>query len=410
MKVLVDLGPVRRRPAFRRLWIGSTVSAVGGQFTVFAAMYAVWTLTHSTLAVGSLGIVTAIPLLVIALVGATFIDSVDRAALARWVNIGQIGTALGLAAAAAAGSVVSIMLLTAGGAGLGALGGPARRALIPSVVPRGELGAAYALNSLSFQVAMLVGPGLAGLLAGQVGVPTCFVVDAVSFGAGLLGLRGLRTAASTDTAARGYRAALDGLRFAAHTPVVRGALLCDLGATALAMPMALFPAINQARFGGDPETLGLFTTAVAVGGVLGSALSGTITRRSRPGLAMTACALTWGAALTVAGLATLLPVLLIALAVAGMADTWSVVSRGTVIQSGTPDHLRGRISALEQVIGAGGPDVGNFRAGVVAALAGAGPAMAIGGLSCVAAVAVVMARVPQLRAYRSELSRPVHAA
>lgn len=189
----------------------------------------------------------------------------------------------------------------------------------------------------------------------------------------------------------------EGLAFARRTPAVAGALLLDLAATVLAMPVAPFPALNQQRFGGAPATLGLFTTALAVGGVAGSLLSGTVTRRSRPGLVMTACAATWGIALAAAGRATSLGVVLATIAVAGLADTWSVISRTTLVQSATPERLRGRISALEQVVGIGGPDLGGFRAGAVAAVTGPSAAMTLGGLTSLGAVGPIGATIPSLR-------------
>jgi len=401
MKLLLDPRPVRENSAFRRLWIGSSLSAFGSQFTTFAATWAVWRLTGSTVAVGALGLAGAVPWLVVALVGMAFIDSVDRARLARTVTIGQIVTSVALAGAAHLRSVAAILALVAVNASLSALGAPARRALIPGLVSGDRLAAALALNSLAFQASMLLGPAMAGLVTASTSVEICFLVDAASFVAALIGLGGLHVPPKKPGAARGVRAVLDGIGFAARRPVIRGALLSDLSATALAMPIALFPALNQERFGGTAATLGLFTTAMAVGGVVATALSGTVTHRSHPGLVMTLCAGTWGAALMLVAFATNLAVLLAALAIAGAADTWSVVSRGTLIQSATPDEQRGRISAIEQVVGIAGPNVGNFRAGAIAPLLGAGPAMAAGALTCMVASGLIYIVNPQLRRYRT---------
>lgn len=397
MSVLVDVTPLRESPAFRRMWIGSSASAIGSQFTSFAAVFAIWELTRSTLAVGALGLARAVPLVAVALVGTAFIDGLDTATLARTTTAGQVVTALGLALAAHLRSVPLIVALTVVSASLGALGGPARRALVPALVPGRRLGAAYALNAVSFQVSILVGPALAGAVTAWAGVVACFAIDAVSFVASLVGLKGLSAAPDPAVQAKGLQAVLDGLAFTVAHPAVRGALLADLAATVLAMPMALFPAINDERLGGGPVTLGLLSTAVAVGGVAGSMLSGVITTRDRPGLVMTWCTVAWGAALATAGLVSSLVALFGALAVAGAADTWSVVSRTTLVQSTTPDALRGRVSAIEQVVGVGGPDVGNARAGLVGSLLGPGPALVIGGLSCLAAATLVAWLTPELR-------------
>jgi MFS family permease len=403
--LVVDVAPLRMSPAFRRLWAGSLVSGIGGTFTTFAAMYAVWHLTRSSVQVGLLGLVSAVPLVGMALLGTAFLDGVDRARLARRVTIGQIATAACLALAAHVGSVPAIILLTAAHASLGAVGGPARRSLVAGLVPTSQLSAAFALNGLAFQAAILIGPALAGVVTAGWNVSVCFLVDAVSFLAALVGLRGL-TAVADASSARGLGAALEGLAFARRTPVVGGALLCDLAATVLAMPVALFPALYQQRFGGSPATLGLLTTALAVGGIAGSLLSGAVTRRSRPGVVMTACAATWGIALAAAGEATSLGVLLAMIALAGLADTWSVISRTTLVQTATPERLRGRISALEQVVGIGGPDLGGFRAGAVAAVIGPGAAMTLGGLTCLGAVGLITLTVPSLRTHHTSRRVP----
>lgn len=399
MKVLADITPLRTSPAFRNLWLGGAVSAVGGQFNSFAAMYAVWHLTGSSLMVGLLGLASGVPLIVIALVGSMFIDGVDRAALARRATIGQLFTSLLMAWAVLQQWVTVLILLTAVAAGLGALSGPSRRALTPTVVRKGELAAAYALTSLAFQVSMLIGPVLAALVATWLSLPMCFVIDAATFLVALAGLHDLHRPPEDASTDRGIRAAVAGFRFAASEPVVRGALLCDLLATLLAMPFALFPALNHDNFDGSAQTLAWFTTAVAVGGVAASALSGVITHRERPGLVMVVCATCWGGALVVAGTSQVLVLTLAMLALSGAADTWSVTSRTTLVQSATPDRFRGRLSALEQVVGIGGPNLGNFRAGAVGNVIGAGPAMSLGGLTCVLAITGIAATGRGMRDY-----------
>jgi hypothetical protein len=136
---------------------------------------------------------------------------------------------------------------------------------------------------------------------------------------------------------------LDGLAFLGRTPVIRGALLTDLATTVLSMPISLFPLINAERFDGNPRTLGLFLTAIAVGGVAASLFSGTFTRFPRPGLVMLGGSATWGAALTLFGISPNRWVGLAFLVIAGAADTVSVVSRSTVVQMHTPHELLGRV-------------------------------------------------------------------
>jgi predicted MFS family arabinose efflux permease len=141
-----------------------------------------------------------------------------------------------------------------------------------------------------------------------------------------------------------------GLRFLVSSPTVRAALLTDLAATVLSMPMSLFPLINAERFGNNPRTLGLFLTAIAVGGVVASAFSGTFTDLPRPGLVMLGASAAWGVALALFGLTPNPRIGLAFLALAGAADTVAVVSRSTIVQLHTPDALLGRVAAAEQIV------------------------------------------------------------
>ncbi len=192
----------------------------------------------------------------------------------------------------------------------------------------------------------------------------------------------------------GLRGVADGLAFLVREPSVRGALLTDLAATVLAMPISLFPLVNAERFGGDPRTLGLFLSAIAVGGVIASVLSGTFTRLPRPGLVMVCGSITWGLAFALFGLVHGPWTGLAFLALAGAADTVAVVARGTIVQLNTPDALLGRVSAAEQIVGQAGPDVGNMRAGIVAGLTSGTTSLVTGGLLCIAAVAAVAVTTP----------------
>ncbi len=272
----------------------------------------------------------------------------------------------------------------------GALGGPIARTFLPHLLAPEQRGAGLALNHISFQASMLVGPAAGGLVVGWTGVAGCYLIDTVTFLAALYGVIGLpRLPATGERLGAGLHAVGKGLRFLWHDRVVRGALLTDLAATVLAMPISLFPLVNAARFDGNPRTLGLFLTSVAVGGVLASLLSGAFTRWGRPGTVMLGAATVWGAALAMFGLVTSPWPSLACLVVAGAADTVAVVSRATVVQLRTPDALMGRVAAAEQIVGQAGPDLGNLRAGLVAGAFSGPVALVSGGVLCVVAVAAI---------------------
>ncbi|WP_277050479.1 MFS transporter [Ruania albidiflava] len=400
---VLDLSPLRASRPFRDLWLGSSASALGGQFVTVAVLYQVWELTGSAFWTGAIGLVRAVPLIVFGLVGGTLADATDRRRIVRWTTAAQLVTAGGLAAQALAQvqSLVLLLALVGAQATFGALGVPARRALPPRLLPLAQVPAGIALQHLSFQVSMLVGPALAGIVIAELGLTWAFGVQAVTFVLAWLGVLRLPHLPPDAGADRpGLAAMVAGVRLVLRRPVLRGSLATDLFATILAMPISLFPLVNEVRFGGSASTLGFFLSAVAVGGIVAGLLSGTVTRARRAGLVQLAAAGSWGLALAGFGLAEPLWLALGLLAVAGAADTISVVIRAAMVQLDTPDSHRGRVSAVESVIGQAGPDVGNFRGGVVAGLTSAPLALVSGGLACVLGVAFVGWRNRGLRDYR----------
>ncbi|GJF31484.1 MFS transporter [Kitasatospora sp. NE20-6] len=398
--MLIDVTPLRSSPPFRRLWIGQTLSAFGGRMTLVAVMFQVWQMTESPTWTGAVGLAQAVPLVALGLFAGSLVDRVDRRKFYLLAIGGQAVCSLLLAFQGFLGHVpaAGVLGLVALQSCFGAGSGPASRTFVPHLLPEHQLAAGLALRRIAFQGAMLFGPVLGGSIAGGPGVGVCYLIDALTFIAALHGASGLpRTDPGDEPARSGLRGVLDGLAFLARTPVIRGALLTDLATTVLSMPISLFPLVNAERFGGNPRTLGLFLTAVAVGGVAASLFSGTFTRFPRPGLVMLGGSATWGAALTLFGLLPDPWAGLALLVVAGAADTVSVVSRSTVVQMHTPHELLGRVSAAEQIVGQAGPDVGNMRGGLVADATSGAAAIVSGGLLCLGAVVLVSATTTDLR-------------
>ncbi|MFJ9588295.1 MFS transporter [Streptomyces acidicola] len=398
--IWLDVTPLRSSPPFRRLWIGQTLSGLGSQMTAVAVMFQIWQTTGSTAWTGAVGLAQAIPLVTLGLLAGSVVDRVDRRKFYLLTTGGQAVCSLLLALQGFVGNVPvgGVLLLVAAQSCFTAGGGPASRTFIPHLLPEHQLAAGLALRRIAFQGAMLAGPALGGLITGGLGVGTCYVIDAVTIAAAFHGAFGLpRMKPGGEPARPGLRGVLDGLAFLVRTPVIRGALVTDLATTVLSMPISLFPLINSERFGGNPRTLGLYLTAIAVGGTIASLLSGTFTRLPRPGLVMLGGSAAWGAALTLFGMSPDPWTGLAFLVLAGAADTVSVVSRGTIVQMHTPNELLGRVSAAEQVVGQAGPDIGNLRGGLVADATTGTTALISGGLLCLGAVAMVGATTPGLR-------------
>ncbi|MEW2419737.1 MFS transporter [Streptomyces nigra] len=399
-RALIDVGPLRGSPVFRRLWIGRTVSVFGGFMTMVTVLYQVWDMTHSAVWSGAVGLAQVIPMVVVGLLAGSWVDRGDRRRIYLIATVGQAVCALLLAAQGFTGGVpvAGVLVLVAASSCFGAIGGPAAGVFVPRLLPKEQVAAGLALNQVSGQAMMLLGPALGGLFLGWFGVGACYLLDALTFACAFYGAFGLPALPPEGEPSRaGVRGVLDGVRFLTGHRVVRGALITDLAATVLAMPVSLFPLVNAERFGGDPRTLGLFMSAVAVGGVTATALSGPVTRLGRPGLVMLCGAGTWGVALALFGLVSDPWTGLALLAVAGGADALSVVSRVTIVQTRTPDALLGRVTAAEQIVGQGGPHLGNLRGGLVAGWTSGATALVLGGLLCVLAVTYVGTTTPELR-------------
>ncbi|RST08817.1 MFS transporter [Streptomyces sp. WAC07149] len=416
----LDTRPLRGSRAFRDLWIGTSVSQLGGQMANVAVLAQVWDLTGSPLGTGAIGIATALPMLLFGLLGGTLADAVDRRAVVRATTAGQLLASAGLCAQAAAGNrnVVVLLALVAVGTGCGALGAPARRTLPVRLLPGDQVAAGLALANVSFQAAMLAGPALAGLVIAGWGFPAAYAAQAAATAVSVLtvlrlpamrpeGATASSSSSSSSSGSSGHRPRRGGWRFVLRRPTLWGSMATDLSATLLAMPVALFPLVNEVRFGGNPQTLGLFLSAVAVGGITAGLLSGTVTRRRRGGLVQLSAAAVWGLALTGFGLAGPLWLALGCLAAAGAADTVAVITRSALVQLETPDAYRGRVSSVEHVIGVAGPELGNFRGGLLASATSAPFALVLGGLTAALAVAAVSAANAPLRAYRTPQPAPV---
>jgi len=412
VKLLADLSPLRESPAFRRIWAGSTLSAVGGAMTSFALTLQVWDLTRSTAAVGLIALATLLPLLAAGLFGGALIDAVDTrrlvlgctSALAAvsalltvqaWLGLDQVGLLYALAAVQSA---------------FGAVNAPGQRSLTTALLPARQMAPAQALQRISFQVMMIAGPAVAGLVAGapHLGLRGCYLIDTVSFGCALYGVGSVPRSLARENSPSGQveRSLLSsvaaGFSFIGRTPVLTGAFLTDVCATFFGLPTSLFPALNTERFGGDPRTLGLFTAAVGVGGMVTAVLSGPLKHVTRQGAAMLVGAAIWGAAFAVFAVAHSLWLTLLALGVAGAADTITVVARGTIVSIVTPPAFRGRVMAADYVVGAGGPQLGSVEAGAVGSLTTPVISALSGGLLVVACTAAIAVALPAFRRYRMD--------
>ena len=401
-RIAVDITPLRR-PEFRRVWAGNAVSFIGYQLTAVAIPVQMYQITHSSFWVGLLGIAALVPLLVFALWGGAIADVMDRRILLLISSFVVWGATLALMAQAlAAVRSPALLLALIGVQSVGfAVSAPTRSAIVPRLVPAGLVPAANTLNFTASNVGSIIGPLIAGVVIARWNLAVAYAIDAVLFTVALwaaFGLPALRPLGESP-AGRGLRAVLDGLRFIAAAPVLWLSFAIDIVAMVLAMPRALFPELAATRFG-DEAYAGWLFAAIAIGSVIGGVCSGWIGRVRRQGLALVVAVVGWGLAVAAAWFASALWLMVLLLAVAGFADLVSAVYRQTIVQLYAPDEMRGRLQGVFTAVVAGGPRLGDLRAGATAAGLGPGIAWAGGGLAC-AVVAVLLAVLfPALLRYR----------
>jgi hypothetical protein len=414
----LDISPLRDSVPYRALWLGQLLSQVGSQMRYVAVPYQVFRITGSTVAVGLIGLVEVIPLVVFSIAGGALADSTDRKRLVGWVQIGLIASSAALAALSFAADVPSlwwVFVLTGISSAFSAIERPARTAMAPALVAADQFAAVMALRQVVFQTTQIVGPALAGLLIGVLaergsaydGVAWVYVIDAVTFVAALVSLRWIPRLppAREDAELRTLRGQVDavteGFRFSLRNAVILPVFVIDLVAMVFGMPRAVFPALAERSFGGA-GALGLLYAAPAAGALIGALTTGWVKRVRRQGLAVIVAVALWGAAIALAGLSLFsLALTLLLLAFAGAADVVSAVFRGTILLESTPDALLGRVSALQLMVVTSGPRLGDIEAGLVAGAFGAPSSIVIGGLASLAGTAWVASRWRAFRRYES---------
>jgi MFS family permease len=399
---LVDTRPLAV-PAYRRLWMGQAVSHVGLAVTVVAVSQQVYELTGSSFWVGMLGMANLIPLVVFGLWGGAVADAVDRRKLLVIGSlVAWLGTVLILVQAIVGVPSVYVLLATVGVSAAGfAVSSSTRGAVIPRLLPAELVPSANALNSLVYSVGAVGGPMVGGVVLQQGGFAAAYAVDAVLFTASLYAAFRLPALAPLGEVSRpGWRSVGEGLRFILTSPVLLMSFVVDIIAMVFALPRALFPELADQRFGGSLIALAWLNSAMAIGSVIGGLFSGWVTRVTRQGLALTLIIAVWGVAVALAGLSDRLWLVLVFMAVGGAADVVSSVWRQSILQLYAPDEMRGRLQGVFMVVVAGGPRLGDVRAGATASAFGLTTAWVGGGLACAVAVLVAGLSVAAFRNYR----------
>jgi MFS family permease len=335
------------------------------------------------------------------------IDRRDRRRLLLVAQAGQAVASSLLLAGALAGEP-PLPLLYAAAALNGALTTvalPTRAAMTPNLVPTALLPAANAINQVMWNTASIAGPAVGGVVVARLGLEWAYGVDVATYVVAFAFALALRPMpprrAPGEQPEEGWAAVLAGVRYLRGRPVLQSTFTVDLVAMVFGMPRALFPVLALDRFGGDEAIVGVLFSAVAVGALLGALGSGWVGGVQRMGRAVLIAVAVWGIGILGFGLVgDHLVLALVCLAIAGAADVVSAVFRGAIQQLSVPDALRGRLSAFNILIVTGGPRLGDFEAGVVAAATSPTVSVVSGGVLCVVGVVAIAAFVPRFAQWR----------
>lgn len=408
---------------FRLLWAGNFISILGAQMQLTAINWHIYALLAGTsltvdllgqsislnpeaLGLGGLGLVRIIPIALFALVGGTLADIANRRTLLLWTNSSAALLALALAVAAFTGrdSLWMIYLLTALTSAVAAFMGPAMQSLIPNLVPPRDLTNAISLNSTVRQIATIAGPALAGLLIATADIGWVYAFTAVSFAAIILALALMHHrghAAAVDTGLN-FRAIREGWHFVRHTRIIWSTMILDFFATFFSSARTMLPLVAGQMLGVGAAGYGLLSTAEAVGSLLAGVILSLRRDIYRQGAVLLGSVAVYGLATALFGLSTSFALSYVLFGLVGAADTVSTVIRQTIRQLMTPDHLRGRMTGINQIFFMGGPQLGELEAGVVAALFGVPFAIVSGGIATIVMTGWVAWKYPRLRRYRNE--------
>ena len=395
----MDIGPFRHHRNFRLLFSGQFVSLLGSNLSVVAVPFQVYHQTHSSLWVGVASLVQLPFLIVGSLWGGALSDRVDRRKLliVSSLVLGLLSAALALNAQFDQTQLAALLVLAALAAGAAGFAGPIRSAAIPLLVGTDELVAAYSINQVIVNTALVVGPALAGLLLAGIGLASCYWLDAATFVVLMMStffMDAMKPAGNPDNVAL-RQAIYDGFRYVRTHATVQAVYLVDLNAMVFGLPRALFPAVALGVYHAGPRVLGLLYAAPGAGALAMALVTGWVARVRRRGRLVVLVVVVWGGAMALFGLVHVVWIGLSCLALAGASDVISTVLRNTILQTAITDDYRGRISAIQMAVVTGGPRLGDFESGAVAGLTSTEFSIVSGGIACIVGAGLLVWRRPR---------------
>lgn len=389
---------------FRLLWTGEFISAVGTDMQFVALSWQLYLLTHSALALGLVGAVRFVPILLFSLIGGTFADAHNRKKILYITQAIIALSSLFLAVVSYTNHASSFLLYitTALVAGAVSFDLPARQALIPSLVARKDLQNALSIYSIIWEFSRIVGPVMAGFLIAVASVSIVYTIDFLSTLAVIIALVLMKTSGEPlgEKITISLQSVKDGLTFVKSKTIIWSTMLLDFFSTFFASATALLPIYAQDILHVGPQGLGFLVAAPSVGALVAAIFMARFSHNiQKQGTILLLAVAMYATATVFFGLSSVFILSLFALSLVGAGDTISMVIRQTVRQFATPDNMRGRMMSISQIFFFGGPHLGEFEAGLLAALVGAPLSVALGGIATLGVVGIMAMTIPKLRNY-----------
>ena len=402
----IDISPLKKYPDYRNLWSAGLVSYLGSMITYVAMPLHLKQLTGSYVAVGILGVIEILPLIIFGLYGGVLADAVDRKKMIWATEAGALVVVTTLLVNSMLPHPTTIAIYLAAGlfAVVDGLQRPSMGAILPRLVPQDELASASNLNSLRYQFGIIAGPTLGGLIFSTFNISIGYGFDIATYLISLIFLARVRNIPPSKEAEKpSFKALWDGVRYAFSRQDLLATYAIDLVAMFFAMPTALIP--FWVDYVDAPWALGLFYSAGMVGALVVTLTSGWTKHYRFHGRAVIWAAMGWGVAIALSGVTHSVWIVLLCLALAGASDHISALFRGVIWNQTIPDHLRGRLAGIEMLSYSIGPLAGQLRAASVAAATSLSFSVTSGGVICVIGVAILAIFMPDFRKYDAETNK-----
>lgn len=399
----MHIPPALKHRRFFLLWLGLMISIAGTQMQSAAIHWHIRELTGTPdpLALGGIGLARILPVIVFSLFGGVMADNFNRRIILYITQTLMAFTALGLTWLTFAGNIQiwHIYALTAIQAAAVAFDGPARQALVPNLVPTKDLPNAFSMTSIAFNTGAILGPVLSGLVIATLGQGYTYLFNAVSFLAVIIALLLIGDIAQDLKKASGisFSAISDGIRFIFSRKIILSTMVMDFFATFFASANTMMPIVARDFLQVGEVGYGWLVSAQSMGSVAAGLVVSQIPAVRKQGPTFLVSVMIFGLATIVFGLAGSFELAFVALLFIGAADAVSTIIRNTIRQLQTPDHMRGRMTSINQIFFQGGPQLGEVESGLVASAFGVPFAIISGGVGTILAALLIMLKWPILR-------------